>query len=81
MSKQDFFDKLLQINIGEWQTTYSSHRYNYLIEDGAHWNLEIHYLNKISVVRIEGDDARPYNFKSLLELFGEIEDGEENMIE
>lgn len=70
MTKQEFLDGLYDLHIGEWRKFYNLKRFGYMVCDGTQWELEIHYSNDIKSVTIYGDNAYPYNFDKLQELFG-----------
>lgn len=69
IDKETFLNQLKILNIGEWRRKYDTYRYNIAIMDGTQWELEIHYSNGHRAVKIHGDNAYPYNFDQLLELF------------
>lgn len=73
MDKEEFFEQLENLHIGEWRKHYNTRRFGYYVCDGTQWSLEIYFSNGHKPVKIYGDNAYPYNFKRLLELF-EIED-------
>ena len=66
------FESLKKLHIGGWRKNYSTKRFGYLVCDGTQWHLEIFYSNGHKPEKIYGDNAYPYNFNRLLELF-EIE--------
>ena len=68
--KKDFFEVLTDMHIGEWRRKYDCRRFGVYVMDGTQWELEIHYSNVRRKVRIHGDNAYPYNFDKLLDLFG-----------
>ena len=70
MTKQEFLDGLFDLHIGEWRSNYNLKRFGYMVLDGTQWELEIHYNNGRKTVNIYGDNAYPYNFDKLQELFG-----------
>ena len=70
--KADFLEGLKYLHIGEWRNRYTLKRYR-IIADGTVWNFEIYFSNGHKPVKIYGDNAYPYNFDRLLELF-EIEE-------
>ena len=72
IDKNDFLEELKNIHIGEWRKKYDTQRFNICVMDGTQWELEIHYTNGHKPVKIYGDNAYPYNFDRLLDLF-EIE--------
>lgn len=67
-SKQDIFDTIKSMHIGEWRTSYTLERFGYNVCDGTQWELEIYYSNEHKPVKIYGDNAYPYNFDVLQEL-------------
>jgi len=80
MRKEEFLDKVYDLHIGEWRTNYNLRRFGYEVLDGTQWELEICFSNGHKPIKIYGDNAYPYNFDKLQELFGidtEYEDEEE----
>ena len=69
ISKEEFFNSLEDLYIGEWDEKYDTSRFGVFIMDGTSWNLEIHYSNGHTPVEIHGSNAYPYNFDRLLDLF------------
>lgn len=69
-SKQDVLDTIKSMHIGEWRTSYTLERFGDDVCDGTQWELEIYYSNEHKPVKIYGDNAYPYNFDVLQELFG-----------
>ena len=74
IDKQEFLKAFKDLRIGEWRKKYDTYRFNIAVMDGTQWHLEIYFSNGHRPVKIYGDNAYPYNFDRLLELF-EIEDG------
>ena len=70
MSKKEFLDRLYDLHIGEWRTSYNLSRFGIHVCDGTQWNLEIYFSNEHKPVKIYGDNAYPYNFEHLKKLFG-----------
>ena len=70
MDKKYFLEELKELRIGEWLEKYDTMRFGYTVCDGTHWSLEIEYTNDHKPVKIYGDNAYPYNFNQLLNLFG-----------
>ena len=68
MDKDYLFEALKDLHIGEWRRNYTTSRFC----DGTQWDLKICFSNGHKPVKIYGDNAYPYNFDRLLELF-EIE--------
>ena len=73
MDKDYLLDALKDLHIGEWRRNYSTKRFEYLVCDGTQWHLEISFSNGHKPIKIYGDNAYPYNFDKVLELF-EIEE-------
>lgn len=73
MDKAYLFKSLKRLHIGGWRRNYSTKRFGYLVCDGTQWHLEIYFSNGHKTVKIYGDNAYPYNFPRLLELF-EVEE-------
>ncbi len=69
MDKDYLLASLKALHIGEWRRTYSTKRFGYLVCDGTQWRLEIYFSNGHKPVKIYGDNAYPYNFDEVLELF------------
>jgi hypothetical protein len=72
IDKQEFLEAFKDLRIGEWRKKYDTYRFNIAVMDGTQWHLEIYFSNGHRPVKIHGDNAYPYNFNRLLELF-EIE--------
>lgn len=72
IDKQEFLKAFKDLRIGEWCKKYDTYRFNIAVMDGTQWHLEIYFSNGHRPVKIYGDNAYPYNFDRLLELF-EIE--------
>ena len=64
MDKEDLFEALKDLHIGEWRKRYYSP-----VLDGTQWDLEIYFSNGHRTVKIYGSNAYPYNFDSLVTLF------------
>lgn len=77
MDKESFLNGVYDLHIGEWRTFYNLSRFGYVVCDGTQWDLEIQYSNGHKPVKICGDNAYPYNFNKLQELFGIDDDFEE----
>lgn len=69
-SREEFFEGLRELHIGEWRSRYDLSRFGYDMLDGTQWNLEIRYSNGRKPVKIYGDNAYPYNFDQFQELLG-----------
>ena len=67
--KDDFLEELKFLHIGEWRKNYNLKRYGCVVMDGTQWDLEIHFNNGKKTIKIYGDNAYPYNFDRLLDLF------------
>ena len=72
IDKQEFLEAFKDLRIGEWRKKYDTYRFNIAVMDGTQWHLEIYFSNGHGPVKIYGDNAYPYNFDRLLDLF-EIE--------
>ena len=72
IDKGEFLEQLKNLHIGEWRRNYDTLRFGYEVCDGTQWELHIYFSNGHKPVKIYGDNAYPYNFDSVLELF-EIE--------
>lgn len=73
INKAEFLEAIGDLHIGEWRKHYNTRRFGIEVLDGTQWDLEICFSNGHKPVKIYGDNAYPYNFDRLLELF-EIED-------
>lgn len=74
MTKDEFLSAVREMHMGEWRHSYNTRRFGYVVCDGTQWEIEITYSNGHKPVRFYGDNAYPYNFDSLKELFGISED-------
>lgn len=72
IDKREFLEALKDLHVGEWRKKYDTYRFNIAVMDGTQWHLEIYFSNGHRPVKIYGDNAYPYNFDRLLNLF-EIE--------
>ncbi len=72
MDKDYLFEMLQRLHIGGWRKNYNTRRFGYMVYDGTQWHLEFYFSNNHKPVKIYGDNAYPYNFDRVLELF-EIE--------
>lgn len=73
MDKEEFLEAFKNLHIGEWRKNYNTQRFGVWVMDGTYWHLEIYFSNGHRAIKIDGDNAYPYNFDQLLELF-EIEE-------
>lgn len=71
-SRNEFLELFANLHIGEWRKHYSTHRFGIEILDGTQWSLDIYYDDDTKC-SFDGDNAYPYNFYDLNDLFG-IED-------
>lgn len=69
MNKGYFFKALESLHIGEWRKNYTPRRFGIEILDGTQWTLEIYFSKNVKPAKIYGDNAYPYNFDRLLDLF------------
>ena len=69
LTKKNFLKGLEEIHIGEWSKRYDCSKFGQFVMDGTQWGLKFYYSNGHKPVEIHGDNAYPYNFKQLLELF------------
>ena len=70
MGKKEFLDRFYDLHIGEWRANYNLERFGIHVCDGTQWDLEIYFSNEHKPIKIYGDNAYPYNFNKLQELFG-----------
>lgn len=68
-TKQVFLRSFDELNIGAWDKTYSTLKYDMEILDGTQWELTITYKSG-KVAKYGGSNAYPYNFDDLCQLFG-----------
>lgn len=73
MDKEDLFDILKRLHIGEWRRHYDTSRFGIHVLDGFEWEIQIHYNNGKRPVKISGCNACPYNFRRLTDCL-EIDD-------
>lgn len=69
LTKDKLLSEIEGLHIGEWRRNYNTRRFGIMIMDGIQWGLEIQFSNGHKPVEISGDNAYPYNFDQLLELF------------
>ncbi len=69
-TKEEFWDEFRNLHIAEWRTNYNLQRFGMAVLDGIQWELSISFSNGHRTVKICGDNAYPYNFDRLKELFG-----------
>ena len=62
--------KVFCANIGEWRRNYDPSRFDCVVLDGIHWELEISFSNKCRPFNIQGTNSYPYNFKKFRKLLG-----------
>ena len=74
VDKEYLLEALKDLHIGEWRGEYTTGKYGYTVCDGTQWELEIYYSNGRKPFKVHGDNAYPYNFGSVLDLFGIEED-------
>ncbi len=68
--KEEFLDEFRKLHLGEWRTDYNTERFEISVLDGIQWDLKISFSNGNRAVKICGDNAYPYNFGRLKDLFG-----------
>lgn len=78
VSKEEFLETIRNLHMGEWRRSYNTRRFGYVVCDGTQWEIEIGYRNGHKPVKFSGDNAYPYNFHELEELFGINNDLEED---
>ena len=69
IDKDYLFEMLQRLHIGGWRKNYNTRRFGYMVCDGTQWHLKIYFSNGHKPIKIYGDNAYPYNFNQLLELF------------
>jgi hypothetical protein len=72
--KEELFESLSDLHLGEWRRHYDLKKYGYFVCDGTQWELIIKYNNGRKPFKSSGDNAYPYNFTRFLEIIG-AEDG------
>ena len=77
MKKDEFFEGLKKLYIGEWRKKYTAAQYGCMVCDGTQWELNIYYSNGIKPFKVYGDNAYPYNFDDFLDLIGKADSGED----
>lgn len=70
MDKDEFFDELRSLHIGEWRRSYRPERFGYSYCDGTQWEMEILFSNGAKPFKSCGDNSYPYNFDEFQELLG-----------
>lgn len=73
--KESFIEDFKRLNVGSWRRHYDTTRFGFDVCDGEQWELTVKYLSGEKEV-YSGDNAYPYNFDDLCNLF-EIERNEE----
>ena len=68
-TKEEFLEALRHLHLGEWRKKYDTKRYGITVVDGTQWDLAIYYTNGRRAIQISGDNAYPFNFSRLLEIF------------
>ena len=63
--KEDFLSCLADLDIGDWRKHYDTRRFGYDVMDGTQWHLYIYFSNGHKPLKIEGNNAYPYNFNKL----------------
>ena len=69
LTKEELLSELEGLHIGEWRKNYNTRRFGITVFDGTQWEFKICFSNGHKPVEISGDNAYPYNFYQLLELF------------
>lgn len=62
MKREEFFEKLRNIHMGEWRLNYDSSDYGWLVMDGTNWDIDIEYKNGLKEVNFSGSNAFPFSF-------------------
>ena len=70
--KQAFITCLQKLNIGGWRRYYDTYHYGVAVMDGDFWEVKISFTNGKRAVKFHGNNAYPYNFGKLQELFDEF---------
>ena len=67
-TKEDFFNEIKALHIGEWPYSHRSVSYDYNF-DKIKWYLEIHFRTGKRSVKLNSDNFESYNFHQLLKLY------------
>lgn len=69
LTKNEFFDLLKHIHMGEWRYVYKPEDYGESVLDGTTWHIEIEYSNGAKPVKYMFKIAYPFGFTELSDLF------------
>lgn len=67
--KDDFIQCINLLYLGEWSSHYSLSRFGIVVMDGIQWRMQVEFSNNEPPFKVTGDNAYPYNFDDLEELF------------
>ena len=68
MTKDELFEGLRELHIGEWLHKYDPERFGYMYLDGTQGTMDIEYSNGMKAAHYYGNNSYPYNFDKLAEL-------------
>ena len=68
----DFISSLRTFEFGGWRRRYDTFRYGVAVMDGTSWELKLTFSDGKASVRFIGDNAYPYNYEQLEELFADL---------
>ena len=67
---EEFIEAVRDLHLGEWRKSYTTEHFGIVVLDGTQWSMKIDYGGKLKPIVFEGDNAFPYNFEQVKELFG-----------
>lgn len=68
----EFINALRAFEFGGWRRRYDTYRYGVAVMDGTSWELKLTFGDGEASVRFTGDNAYPYNYERLEELFADL---------
>ena len=69
VDRDELFDEIRRLYIGEWRAHYDLKRFDYYVLDGDKWEIIVRFKNGKRTVKKIGVNAYPYNFEAFTELF------------
>ena len=69
VDRDELFDAIKGLYIGEWRAHYDLKRFDYYVLDGNKWDIIVKFKNGKRTVKKTGLNAYPYNFEAFKELF------------
>ena len=67
-----FIGNVRSLNLGSWRRNYDTHRYGIAVLDGTQWELNLSFNDGRRGVIFRGDNAYPYNFRKMEEVFDDL---------